>query len=57
VNNSITLSSTPAGGIWSTSDATININATTGDVLGVSGGTARVTYTVGTGCIDRKSVV
>ena len=40
---------TPAG-TWSSTDATITINGSTGLVTGVSAGTAVVTYTIPAGC-------
>ena len=46
-----TLSDATIGGTWSTSDGSnVSVNATTGVVTGISGGTAIVTYTVSGGC-------
>ena len=49
---STTLSSTPTGGIWTTSDPTIaTANSTSGAITGVSPGTATITYAAPiTGC-------
>ena len=48
----ITLNSTPAGGTWSSSNpGNAAVVPTTGVVAGVTGGTtARITYSLGTGC-------
>ncbi|MBX2906014.1 MAG: T9SS type A sorting domain-containing protein [Taibaiella sp.] len=55
-NSTITLSCTPTGGVWSSGSANVAVNPVTGDVTGVSAGTANVTYTVGTGCIRTTTV-
>ncbi len=39
-----------AGGLWSTSDATVTLGTSTGVLTGVSIGTASITYTTATGC-------
>lgn len=47
----ITLSSTPAGGAWASSDATVaTVIAGTGVVTGINSGTATITYTLPTTC-------
>ncbi len=46
----VSLSSTPAGGVWSASGAAISIHSVTGVATGVSAGTSTVTYTLGSGC-------
>ncbi len=53
-----TLNSTPAGGTWSTTAASgsVTISPATGVVTGSTTGTARVTYTLGTGCINTAIV-
>jgi uncharacterized protein YjdB len=56
VNSTITLGSTPPGGIWSSPDATVSINPSTGDLFGNSAGTATVSYTIGIGCTRTKSI-
>lgn len=48
--SSITLSATPAGGTWSRSAAPVAINATTGEVTGVSAGTSTISYTLPGAC-------
>ncbi len=52
------LSDATFGGTWSTSDATVaTINASTGAVTGVAGGTVTMTYTqTSTGCYATKAV-
>ncbi|MES2703127.1 MAG: FG-GAP-like repeat-containing protein [Bacteroidota bacterium] len=46
-----TLASSTTGGTWSTSASSIaNVVPTTGVVTGVAAGTARISYTLGTGC-------
>ena len=44
------------GGLWSTSDATATVGSTTGNVVGVSAGTALISYTV-PACIPATAVV
>lgn len=53
-----TLNSTPAGGTWSTSDASVaGINAVSGVVTGsFTPGTATITYTMSTGCYSTTTV-
>jgi hypothetical protein len=51
VGSTTILSSTPAGGTWSSgSPAVAIINSSTGEVTGVSKGTSLITYTLPTGC-------
>lgn len=48
-----TLVSNPFGGTWASSNEPVaTVHPTTGTVTGVSSGTARITYRVGTGCIN-----
>lgn len=56
VGQSISLSNSQSGGVWTTSDTTITIAPSTGLVTGVSAGTARVSYTLPTGCIVSRLV-
>ncbi|MBL7690569.1 MAG: hypothetical protein JNM41_03175, partial [Flavipsychrobacter sp.] len=52
-----TLSTTPAGGTWSSSNPAIGtINASTGVVGGVSLGTITTTYDLGSGCFVTRTV-
>ncbi len=44
------LGNTVAGGTWSSSNANVSINATTGLMTGVSAGSAIITYMLATGC-------
>ncbi len=51
VGSTLTLSSTPSGGTWSSSNPTIaSINASTGEVTGGVSGIANITYTAD-GCV------
>ncbi len=50
IGGSSDLNNASGGGTWSTSDATITIDGTTGMVTGVSEGIASVTYTIPSGC-------
>jgi uncharacterized protein YjdB len=46
-----TLTSLTPGGSWSSGNPIVaTVGATTGDVTGITVGTARITYTLGTGC-------
>ena len=52
-----TMSSTPAGGTWSSSNASrASVNAGTGNVTGVSVGSATITYRISSGCFTTKGV-
>ncbi len=52
-----TLSSTPGGGTWSSSNpAAVTINAATGVITGVSTGTSTITYVLSTGCFSTRVV-
>lgn len=50
VGSNVTLSSTPGGGTWSSSDVTIATISPARVVTGVTAGTANITYTLPTGC-------
>jgi uncharacterized protein YjdB len=50
VGSTITLTSSPAGGTWSTGGDAVSVDASTGVVTGVTAGTATVTYTAPSGC-------
>ena len=52
----ITLSDATAGGSWSAGTGTISLGTGTGIVLGVSAGTAAVTYALSTGCARTKVI-
>ena len=45
------------GGIWTGSNAVMNINSSSGLVTGLSEGTAIITYTLGTGCTTTTTIV
>lgn len=50
-DHTITLTGTPAGGTWSSSDASkVVVNTYTGEVTGVSDGTANIMYSVPSSC-------
>ncbi len=52
-----TLSSSPSGGTWTSGSTGIaTVGSASGDVTGVSGGTAVITYTIGTGCFITTTV-
>jgi uncharacterized protein YjdB len=52
VGGNTTLASTPSGGMWSSSNTGVaTVGSTSGIAVGVSAGTAVMTYTVSTGCI------
>ena len=52
----ITLTDATAGGSWSAGTGTISLGTGTGIVLGVSAGTAAVTYALSTGCARTKVI-
>jgi uncharacterized repeat protein (TIGR01451 family) len=55
--NTATLSCSPASGAWSTSDTSAaTIGTSSGVLTGVAGGTARITYTLPTGCRSTSMV-
>ena len=51
-----TLNSTPAGGIWTSSNGNASVGPTTGIVSAVVCGTSVISYTVGTGCYNTATV-
>ena len=51
-----TLNSTPAGGTWSSSNTNVFIGVTSGIATGILAGTATITYTLSTGCINTAIV-
>jgi trimeric autotransporter adhesin len=52
----ITVTNTDAGGTWSSTDATVTVGATTGDVTGVFARSATISYTFATGCSSVKAI-
>lgn len=53
----ITLSSTPAGGAWTSSNTAIaTVTSGTGIVTGVAAGTVNITYTLPTTCLTVKTI-
>jgi Zn-dependent metalloprotease/uncharacterized protein YjdB len=53
VSSVTTLTSSDPGGTWSGSSSRVNVGST-GVVTGLSAGTARITYSLGTGCFATK---
>jgi uncharacterized protein YjdB len=51
-----TLTNAISGGMWSSSNGNVAVNATTGVVTGVASGTSVVSYTTGSGCAATKVV-
>jgi uncharacterized protein YjdB len=51
-----TLTTSPAGGTWSSPHPTVNVNATNGKVTGLTTGTAQVQYLLSTGCSTNTTV-
>lgn len=51
-----TLANTSTGGTWTASNSNANIDASTGDVTGVTAGTVTITYTLPTGCYTTYSL-
>jgi uncharacterized protein YjdB len=45
-----TVTSYPAGGLWSSSGTNVSIGSATGGVTGITAGTATIIYTLGAGC-------
>lgn len=55
VAGTTTLSSTPAGGVWSSANTSVaTVNPSTGLVTGVATGSVAITYTVTNGCGSRS---
>lgn len=52
----VLFASTTAGGTWSSAHATVSVGSVSGLVTGVSPGTARITYTLPTGCYRTHTV-
>lgn len=50
VSSTVTLASATPGGTWSSPSSAVTVNSTSGDVTGVSAGTAAVSYILPTGC-------
>ncbi len=46
----ITMSSSVAGGLWSTSDLSVSVGSTSGNVTGIAAGSASISYTVTNVC-------
>jgi len=53
---STTTLSSPGGGSWSSSNSNASVDASTGVVTGNSAGTARITYTLSTGCLISRTI-
>lgn len=53
---SITLTDTVGGGLWSSTSSIVSVGSLSGAVGGISGGTAIITYSLGSGCTVNKTV-
>lgn len=56
IGSSIPLSSSPAGGTWSSPSSAVSVGASTGSVLGVSSGIATISYSLSNGCAVTATV-
>lgn len=56
VTSTITLTNADAGGFWNSPDATVTVNSSTGEVTGISAGTASISYMLLTGCMAARTV-
>ncbi|MCW3123799.1 MAG: surface protein, partial [Flavipsychrobacter sp.] len=56
VGGTITLSNPTTGGTWSTIGGDVTVDINTGDVVGVTAGSATITYAVSSGCLALKAV-
>jgi uncharacterized protein YjdB len=56
VGAGISQSASPAGGVWSASNANVVIDAATGNVTGITTGTSVITYTVAGICFSVKTI-
>ena len=54
--NTITLTNTVAGGVWSSGFSNVSVGSATGTVIGISTGTAIITYSLSTGCFTTKTI-
>jgi len=54
--STIALTDTIPGGVWSTGSVIVSVNPVSGAVLGMSTGTAIITYSLGLGCIATKTI-
>ncbi len=54
--NTTTLSNATAGGVWSSADATVSVDGTSGVITAVSAGTALITYAMPAGCAATATV-
>jgi uncharacterized protein YjdB len=55
-NATVTLSSSPAGGIWSSPSGSVAVNPVTGAVTGIAAGTATISYMFGIGCVRTATI-
>jgi uncharacterized protein YjdB len=56
VGSSITLSSTPLGGTWSSGATNVSVGGSTGIVSGITAGPATITYSAGAGCFITTTI-
>jgi uncharacterized protein YjdB len=55
-NATVTLSSSPAGGVWSSPSGSVAVNPVTGAVTGIAAGTATISYMFGIGCVRTATI-
>jgi len=55
-NGTITVSSTPGTGTWSSPDPNVSVDPSTGVVTGIAAGTATIVRTIGIGCVRTTTV-
>lgn len=55
-NSAIALSNSVTGGTWTASNTNVIANTTTGNIDGISMGTADITYTLSTGCFATRNI-
>ncbi len=54
--NTTMLTNSVTGGVWSTTSGIVTLGSATGDVTGISAGTAAITYTLPAGCYTTATV-
>jgi uncharacterized protein YjdB len=54
--STITLANTVSGGVWSSLSSNVSVVGSTGEVTGLTTGTAIITYTMGASCTKTKTV-
>ncbi len=54
--STLPLTDSVTGGVWSTASTAVSVNPTSGVVMGLSSGTALITYSLGLGCVATKMI-